>query len=116
MLNSDVALELGVSMSTMHRKARELGLRKCNEFNDINAYAIRRRSSIAQRCKPNSGWFKKGVHACPEKEFVKGHPPLTGEKETARLRKMSETRRRLIDSERVRMKYGLPRQTRIKLK
>lgn len=117
MLNRDVAAELGVSSITMHRKVRELGLKKAPDFKE----RTRERKLELQRKAPkrhhaNSGSFKKGEHRCPEHEFKKGQRPTSSpEQETKRVENMKRTLVKTIYDERVRLKYGLPQQTKLKL-
>lgn len=83
MLNSDLAEWLGVSMRTMIRKARKLGLEKDAAWLK-GVWDERRRMAIAStKTNGNAGTFRKGVHASPETEFKKGHIPYN--KTTAQL-------------------------------
>lgn len=68
-LNEEMAHIVGVSVRTMIRKARELGLRKDNEWL-LGIWNERR--MVAHACnkvKGNSGQFRKGEHASPATEF-----------------------------------------------
>lgn len=110
-LNEELAGCLGVSVRTMIRKARELGLEKDARWLR-GVYEERRRmamSAYKRKGCPNA--FRNGVRSSPETEFKKGHVESneTKEKRLAsvkrwcrlhpgkvreRARKGAETRRR----------------------
>lgn len=71
--NEELAGAIGVSVRTMIRKARELGLEKDRKWlSDV--WDERRKFAImASRRKGYPGAFKKGEHHCVEHEFKKGH-------------------------------------------
>ena len=72
-LNDDLAGCLGVSKSTVIRKARELGLSKDEKWLG-GIYEERRLMAHAEsKRKGYPGTFKKGQHASPATEFKKGH-------------------------------------------
>lgn len=74
-LNDELAGWLGVSVRTMIRKARELGLQKDATWLK-GIWDERRRMAVAStKVNGNSGTFRKGLHASPETEFKKGHLP-----------------------------------------
>ena len=86
-LNEELAGCLGVSVRTLIRKARDLGLKKdegwlCKVRDErrMLAYAVSRRKGFPNR-------FKKGGHANPDGEFKKGHR-LFGEVEAKRKEKI----------------------------
>ena len=71
-LNEDMAHIVGVSVRTMIRKARELGLRKDEEWL-LGVWNERRMvAHCVNKVHGNSGMFKKGCHASPATEFKKG--------------------------------------------
>lgn len=71
-LNEDMAHIVGVSVRTMIRKARELGLRKDAEWL-LGVWNDRRMvAHCVNKVHGNSGMFKKGCHASPATEFKKG--------------------------------------------
>ncbi len=75
MLNSDLSGWLGVSVRTVIRKAREMGLEKDADWLK-GIWDERRRMAIAStKTNGNSGTFRKGFHASPSTEFKKGHIP-----------------------------------------
>ena len=84
-LNEDMAHIVGVSVRTMIRKARELGLRKDAEW---LTGVYRDNVSVAHclnKVHGNKGQFKKGVRSSPDTEFKSGiHKPLTDEQEAKR--------------------------------
>jgi len=70
-LNEDMAHIVGVSVRTMIRKARELGLRKDAEWL-LGVWNERRMvAHCVNKVHGNSGMFKKGCHASPSTEFKK---------------------------------------------
>lgn len=122
-LNKDLCLELGVSETSMHRKARELKLTKSSEFSDLNGKEISSRISkgLHASLAPGKklGRFRKGDHAFPEGEFQPGrnpHDQETPEQKAARLRKMRKTRRETTYKELIAIKYGFGRHTKQHLK
>lgn len=115
--NDDLAAKLHVSPRTMHRKADELGLKKAPDFEERTRTRKGERISRAlKKSGPNSGQFRKGEHRCPEHEFKKGHENLTPEQKTRMRDAQREKRIKTIYEERLRLKYGLPQQTKIKLR
>ena len=75
MLNDELAEWLGVSVRTMIRKARQIGLQKdAGWLKDV--WDERRRMAVAStKVNGNTGTFRKGFHASPATEFKKGHKP-----------------------------------------
>ena len=72
-LNEELAGCLGVSVRTMKRKAKELGLEKDSGWLR-GVYDERRRMAMsAWKRKGKPGAFKKGVRSSPATEFKKGH-------------------------------------------
>ena len=70
-LNEDMAHIVGVSVRTMIRKARELGLTKDAEWL-LGVWNERRMvAHCVNKVHGNSGMFKKGCHASPATEFKK---------------------------------------------
>ena len=95
-LNDELAGWLGVSMRTMIRKARQLGLQKDPTWlHDM--YEERRIMARAAASKAgNPGRFKKGVRANPAGEFKKGHKetPEMREKRIAGLHRWNMTHKK----------------------
>lgn len=63
---------LGVSIRTVTRKARELGLKKKDNFHELKKDKIRERQREALKKVECATRFKKGHHASPATEFKKG--------------------------------------------
>ncbi|GEM_PF-3083763 len=78
--NEDVAIECGVSVRTMIRKARELGLQKDPEWMRAHSRANCKTMRILNKCIGNSGQWKRGEHASPEHEFKPGRRVWTDDK------------------------------------
>lgn len=111
----DICKEIGVSLRSAIRKARELGLDKAPGFLEERRQEIQRRARNGlKKTSKTGGRFKKGQHACPEHEFKPGHKE-SEESKRKRVAKLSKTRKELILRERTRLKYGLPQQTKIRL-
>ena len=71
MFNDALAKWLGVSRRTLTRKARELGLKKKDNFHEMKKDKIRERQSEALKKVECTTRFKKGQHASPATEFKK---------------------------------------------
>lgn len=71
MFNDALAKWLGVSRRTLTRKARELGLKKKDNFHEMKKDKIRERQSEALKKVECASRFKKGQHASPATEFKK---------------------------------------------
>ena len=100
MFNRPLALWIGVSIRTMIRKARELGLEKTPGFLQERKRDIQRLASEAIRLSDNrSTRFKKGVHNNPAGEFKPGHveSPETKAKRSESLRYAWKVRKAKID-------------------
>lgn len=80
-LNEELAGCLGVSMRTMIRKARELGLEKDPKWLRDIWNERRQLAHIISRHKCYPGGFQKGVHSNPQGEFKPGRTPSEEEKE-----------------------------------
>lgn len=74
-LNEDLAEWLGVSLRTMIRKARELGLEKDKDWLRRIWEERRLMAHMSARRKGYPGCFKKGERANPAGEFKPGHKP-----------------------------------------
>ena len=92
-LNQDLADWLGVSVTTVIRKARQLGLRKAPEWMRQMSVERCHLATAANARKGNSGQFKKGVRHNPAGEFKKGHKetPEGRQKRIAALRRYNLT-------------------------
>lgn len=97
---NDLSADLGVSIRSLIRKARELGLEKEPGFNDKNRDEIARRSKEGMRRNPRK--YEKGAHTNPAGEFKPGHKesPETKAKRIASLKERAYR-------DKIRLKYGL---------
>ena len=83
-LNDELAEWLGVSVRTVIRKARQLGLVKDEGWLQ-NIWNERRLMALAEQKRLGyKGGFRKGEHAAPEYEFRKGHKLTDEQKERQR--------------------------------
>lgn len=71
-LNEDMAHIVGVSVRTMIRKARALGLRKDADWLLGVWHERRMVAHCVNKVHGNRGMFRKGCHASPETEFKNG--------------------------------------------
>lgn len=78
-LNEELADCLGVSVSTMIRKARQLGLEKDKQWLAEVWDERRRMAHAINKRKGYPGGFKKGERANPDGEFKKGRTPSAEE-------------------------------------
>lgn len=89
MFNEALAKWLGISIRTLSRKAKELGLKKRDDFRELKKEAWRQRQSEALKKVECATRFKKGQHPSPATEFKKGQ-----KQSPAILAKRAETRKR----------------------
>lgn len=92
-LNDELAGCLGVSVRTMIRKARELGLEKDPKWLAAVWDERRRLAQAIANRKGNPGSWKKGQRQNPAGEFKKGHR-LTAEQEQRRIEAVKKWCRR----------------------
>ena len=107
--NHEIAAGLGVSIRTMLRKARELGVEKEPGFMEKRIDEIER---MANRAAKKAGRpSMKGRRLNPKGEFKPGHKesPETREKRIAAIRDRAYR-------EKIRVKYGLPQKTKWPIK
>ena len=115
--NAELAARLGCGESTVHRLARQLGLTKSRE------YMVRcNRNSLEACWLANKGEGNHGKNNLiiygARYRFKKGERPIDrigAEGEARRLEKVRAKRNELIRRERLRIKWGLPQLTKIKL-
>lgn len=96
MFNHALAKWIGCSQRTLERKAKELGIRKVDNFNEVRAYDISKLLSVAVKKAYAEGRLvapQKGVRPMPEHEFKPGHK-FSEEIEEARKEKIRTTYRR----------------------
>lgn len=120
----------GMSHSTLHRFARDMHLTKSEK--GIKAIKRRQAAHIRRVCERN-GWYDKLRGRTPSdatraatvrmwqdiREGKREHPTSIMKRQNPRrynqwMKRKSEERKRTIEMERMRMKWGLPRKTRLK--
>lgn len=94
-LNEELAGYLGVSIRTLIRKARQLGIEKDAKWLSDIWDQRRRMAHFESRRLGYPGGFKKGVRSNPDGEFKKGHVPSdeTKRKQRESLKKAWQRRR-----------------------
>jgi hypothetical protein len=108
---------LGLSHSTLHRFARELGLKKSKQFMQKCAQNGAEAAWVVNR---RNGWPPKGYIILKSREygFQKGITSLQRlgpDREAERVRKSAESRRAPVKRERARIVWGLEQKTKLKL-
>lgn len=100
MFNRPLAKQIGVSMRTLIRKARELGLEKKPGFLEERRRDIQRLAGDALRYSDHKNTrFKKGVHSNPAGEFKPGYveSPETKAKRSESLKYAWKVRKAKIE-------------------
>lgn len=87
--NEDLADILGVSMRTVIRKARELGLQKDPEWQHGNTMRNLKMMQLENKLYGIKSPFKKGMHYSPDTEFKPGHQE-SPEIKAKRIERMKE--------------------------
>ncbi len=117
---NDVIMEkLGVSFSTLHRTARALGLTKTKQFMrkcQRNAADKAKESHIIHGTFPPKGYIIPGSEKHRFKSGETSLQRLGARKERQRLEKSAETRRQLLKEERARRMFGVPQQTKLRVR
>lgn len=106
----DIADELNLGNRTIVRKAREMGLKKVEGFLDIKRKEI---VELIQKNKgphPHKGDSSYTIPNGEKHRFKKGHVPVPCD-----YKKATERRNEIIRQEKMRIKYGLPQKTKLKL-
>lgn len=83
-LNEELAGYFGVSIKTVIRKARELGLKKDPEWLAAKWDECRKLAHVMSKSLGYPGAFRKGHHSSPATEFKPGHK-LTDEQKQRQL-------------------------------
>ena len=112
--NKYLAIETGVSLRSLIRKARELGINKEPRFPEIRKMTISAWAQAAKADNKNKG--RKGW-CVPNSEayrFKKGHVSPMNLPEIRK--KVSNSRLNRIADERLRIELGLPQLTKLNLK
>lgn len=115
--NDELASRLGISQSTLHRFARELGLKKSRQFTKKCQENTTRKAWEANR---RNGWPPKGyrIPRSEEHGFKKGETSLQrigAKREAERIAKAAESRRATVKKELARIHWGLEQKTKLKL-
>ncbi len=111
--NIDLAKEMGIGLRTVVRKARELGLDKEPFFVVNNIKEMTRRAVIHRGENPTTGLKGWSVPNGEKTRFKNGHPSPMKDPEI--LKKAVDSRNDTIRIERLRMKYGLDQETKLRL-
>lgn len=109
-LNKDCAAHLGISESSVHRWARQLGLTKDPDW--FHALVM----AAVNRGPGNHG--KKNLHLGEPHRFRKGQTNRERygeENERRRIQRAAATRRETIRKERMRVRWGLPQETKLRV-
>lgn len=115
--NQDCALHLGISLRTVVRLARALELQKSREFMLMTQRAAANEARVMNRGNGNMGAINLLKYG-EKYRFRKGETciqRLGKEKEAERLRKAHATRNETISRERMRINWGLPQRTNLRL-
>ena len=117
---NDVIMEkLDISFSTLHRTARALGLTKTKQFMrkcQRNAADKARNSHIINGTYPPKGFIIPGSEVHRFKAGVTSLQRLGARKERQRVEKSAESRRQTLREERARRRFGLPQQTKLRVR
>lgn len=113
-MNDELAASLGVSMTSLHRRARLLGLTKSATFREDHAAVLSQRIShgIRTSTKVNTGRIQPGEHRAPAYEFKPGRKE-SPESIARRIPKAAAKRKETLKEERLRYKWGLTQLTRL---
>lgn len=115
--NADICKRLGLKLSTMHRLAAELGLKKSPELMRAAQAAATEKARIMLKGEGNKGRMNLAIYGKPFR-FKKGETSrqrLGDEREDERMRKVHESRRQTIRMEKIRINWGLPQRTKMRL-
>lgn len=112
--NRELAKELKVSMRSLIRKARELGIEKESGFLDKNRAEITQ-MAVANNYNRNTGRKGWSVPNSEATRFKKGNVPTICTNPEV-CQKIHLKRNETIKRERIRIRYGMPRLTKLNLK
>lgn len=115
--NKDCAAHLGISESSVHRWARQLGLKKDPEW--FHAVVLERVALMARlnRGHGNPGAKNLIIHGAKTR-FRKGQTNRERygeENERRRIQRAAATRRETLRKEKQRVRWGLPQQTKLRV-
>lgn len=116
-LNKELAAHLGFSEGTLHRFARDMGLKKDPEW--FHALVLERCRMMARLNRGPGNHGKKNLltHGVRSR-FKKGQTNRERygeEKERQRILKAAATRRETVRKERMRVNWGLPQETKLRV-
>ena len=117
--NEEIMERFGWSHSFLHRLAREMGLRKTGRFQSKcqrNAADKAKESHIIHGTFPPKGYIIPGSEKHRFKSGETSLQRLGARKERQRLEKSAETRRQLLKEERARRMFGVPQQTKLRVR
>ena len=115
-LNKDCAAHLGISESSVHRWARQLGLTKDPDW--FHALVMERVRMMADVNRGPGNHGKKNLHLGEPHRFRKGQTNREryGEENERRpIQRAAATRRETIRKERMRVRWGLPQETKLRV-
>ena len=115
-LNKDCAAHLGISESSLHRWARQLGLTKDPDW--FHALVLERCRMMAAVNRGPGNHGKKNLHLGEPHRFRKGQTNRERygeENERRRIQRSAATRRETIRKERMRVRWGLPQETKLRV-
>lgn len=115
--NADIQAKLGLSEGSLHRMARKLGLSKSPQFIRKTQEAAAKKAYESHK---RNGTFPPKGYIIPysqEHWFKVGDPRRhwSAKREKERIEKAAATLRSIRESEVVRIKYGLPQLTKMRL-
>lgn len=110
--NKVLASELKVSWRTLVRKARELGIYKEPGFLETRRVEIEKMANANKPSNPMKGVKGWSVPGGESYRFTRGHIPAMAT-DPSLVKRVHETRNETIRRDRIRMKLGLSRLTKI---
>lgn len=116
--NAEITSKLGISESSLHRFARENGLKKTKQFQSkcqLNATAKAKESHLKNKTYPPKGYI---IPKSEEYRFKIGITPekrLGNKKNQERIRKSAESRKLTVKAEKRRVLFGLEQKTKLKV-
>lgn len=115
LLNSDIAAHFNLTKHQIEYRAEYIGLKKPPWFKQQHMQeSCAKRNLNTARARASKGRFRKGHSIGMDHRYTTGHH-LTPEEDAARIRHITESRRKQTYEELLRIKYGLRRQTKLQL-
>jgi len=116
-LNKDCAAHLGISETSLHRQARRLGLKKDPGW--FHQIVLERCAMMAEANRGDGNHGKKNLLKYgAQTRFRKGQTNRERygeENERRRIQRAAATRRETIRKERMRIRWGLPQETKLRV-